>query len=107
MAEWGLIFAIVILFIFLILLVGPTVYSLYQKFNNKPSTISCPAGFNPQGCYYANETYFDSTMPNPQTAPNTFDNQGIKVWLGDFQYSEGAGPAICQPVYYAIRYVRL
>jgi hypothetical protein len=107
MAEWGLISVIVILFIFLILITGPTIYALYQKFHPKPSGISCPAGFNPSNCYYATESYLDASMPNPQTAPNTFNNQGIKIWLGDFQYSEGAGPAVCQPVYYAIRYVRL
>jgi hypothetical protein len=57
---------------------------------------AAPSYMNGPDCISVNEVYLDGTIPSPTPIP----------YLGNFEYSAGAGSAFCLPVWYAFRYVR-
>ena len=83
--------------VFLILLIGISVgvYAFY-KLKKSSSGIHCNTSQQDTNCIYYLEKYADSTITTPLQS----------LFLGSFSYSRGAGPALCQPMLYAFRYVR-
>lgn len=86
--------------VFLILLIGISVgiYIYYKYKQSKPSGggSNCNTSQWDKNCVYYLEKYADSTITTPAQP----------LYLGAFGYSQGAGPALCQPMWYAFRYVR-
>lgn len=84
--------------VFLILLIGISIgvyvyYKMKAAGSNKPN---CDTSKQDNECLYYLEKYSDPSITTPDQT----------LYLGSFSYSQGAGPALCQPMWYAFRYVR-
>lgn len=84
--------------VFLILLIGISVgvYAFYKLKKSSSDKPRCNTSQQDSECVYYLEKYPDSSITTP----------GQTLYLGAFSYSRGAGPALCQPMWYAFRYVR-
>jgi hypothetical protein len=101
----------VFLIVLLVLIICFSIYVVYSnntQSNNSGSAPSCPASMSNNNCIFANESYFDSTILNPQNAKSVYNSDGIVMYLGDFINNKDTQMLPpCQPTWYAFRYVRL
>lgn len=93
---------------FLLLLLGTILLAaaVYVWFMPNPDQSACdknpatgqpfPPDWSRPDCLYLNMGYADPSIPTPTPA----------LYLGDFAYSQGAGPALLYPMWYAFRYIR-
>lgn len=86
--------------VFLILLIGISVgvfvYYKVKETGGGNDGPKCNQSQMSSNCLYYQEKYADSSITTPTQ----------QLYLGQFTYSQGAGDALCQPMWYAFRYVR-
>jgi hypothetical protein len=87
---------LIVLGILILALIG---VGVFVYVSGKTTSIPpCPQGWDEStGCHYVQENYADASIATPNTP----------LYIGDFENNPSdPGPALCEPMWYAIRYVR-